>query len=527
MGGNTELILICLVAIGLLQILAHKIRVPYPILLTVGGVVLALIPGLPAIHLDPQLVFNLFLPPLIFPGALFTSWRDFRTNLRPILFLAIGLVLFTMTAIAYVFHYLTGLPLGVGFVFGAIISPPDAVAALAVTHNLRVPRKIIVILEGESLVNDATSFISFRFAVAAVMTGVFSLAQASLHFVVVAIGGICVGLAVGWLATQVQKRLDDPPVQTMFSLLTPYVAYFGGETLHVSGILAVVIAGIYYGWYAPGIVSGRMRLQARPVWDMVVFILNGVLFMLIGLELPQVVHALPPASITQVANLAILVVSAIVLVRFVWMFGTSILPRLLSPSFRHENPAPWQHTALIAWIGMRGADSLAGALAIPLALPNGQPFPGRNLILLLTFCAIFGTLVLQGLTLSPLIRWLRIVDDRITDKEERLARLKANEAALARVESMGSVNRARPEVVNRLRSEYVDRIRQLRNEGAREEDAGRLFAPDFEELAREGLQAERDTVLRLRNEEAISDQALRRIQRDIDLAEARLHRPSA
>src|SRR5262249_47983347 len=203
---------------------------------------LALIPGLPSIHLEPDLVFDLFLPPLIYPAAVYTSWRDFRTNLRPILLLAIVLVLLTMAAIAYLFHFLTGLPLAVGFVFGAIISPPDAVAALAITKNLRVPRKIIVILEGESLVNDATSFISFRFAVGRVMTGSFSLQQASLRFLVVAAGGICVGLAVGWLATQVQKRLDDPPVQTMFSLLTPYVAYFSGERLHVSGILAVVIA---------------------------------------------------------------------------------------------------------------------------------------------------------------------------------------------------------------------------------------------------------------------------------------------
>jgi len=525
MGGNTELILICLVAVGLLAIVARRIRIPYPILLTVGGVVLALIPSLPAIHLEPELVFNLFLPPLIYPAAVYTSWRDFRANLRPILLLAIGLVLFTMTAIAFLFHYLTGLPLAVGFVFGAIISPPDAVAALAITHNLRVPRKIVVILEGESLVNDATSFISFRFAVAAVMTGGFSLNQAAVQFLFVAVGGICVGLVVGWLATQLQKRLDDPPVQTMFSLLTPYVAYFGGEALHVSGILAVVIAGMYYGWEAPRILSGRMRLQASPVWEMVVFVLNGVLFMLIGLELPQVIHALPPSSETRMAQLAILVVCAIVLVRFVWMFAASYWPRLLSRTIRHEGPAPWQHTALIAWTGMRGADSLAGALAIPFTLPSGEPFPGRNLILLLTFCVIFGTLVLQGLTLSPLIGWLRVVDDRITEKEERLARLKANEAALARVEAMQALNRSRPDVVQRLRSEYLDRIKQLHSDGSHKETVSRLFSPDFEELAREALQTERETVIQLRNEEAISDQALRRIQRDIDLAEARLQRP--
>jgi CPA1 family monovalent cation:H+ antiporter len=527
MGGNTELILIGLVGIGLLALLARKIRVPYPILLTIGGVVLALIPGLPSIKLDPQLVFNLFLPPLIYPAAVYTSWRDFRANLRPILLLAIGLVLLTVVAIAYLFHFLAGLPLAVGFVFGAIVSPPDAVAALAITHNLRVPRKIIVILEGESLVNDATSFISFRFAVAAVMTGTFSLSHAGVQFITVAAGGICVGLATGWLATQVQKRLDDPPVQTMFSLLTPYVAYFAGEQLHVSGILAVVIAGMFYGWQAPRILRGRMRLQALPVWEMVTFILNGVLFMLIGLELPQVMHALPPISPTRLVNLALLVLAATVLVRFVWMFGSSYLPFLFSKTFRHQSPAPWQHTALIAWTGMRGADSLAGALAIPFALPSGTPFPGRNLILLLTFCVIFGTLVLQGFTLSPLVRWLRIVDDRITEKEERLARLKANKAALARLEAMQSLNRNSSNAFERLRSEYVDRIDQLSDQTPHQEAPTSLFSPDFEGLAREALETERETVIQLRNEEAISDQALRRIQRDIDLAEARLQRAEA
>src|SRR5438094_7063147 len=420
MVGKTELILICLVAVALLAIIARKLRIPYPILLTIGGGVLALIPGLPAIHLDPKLVFNLFLPPLIYPAAVYTSWRDFRTNLRPIILLATVLVLATMAATAYLLHYLVGLPLAVGFVFGALISPPDAVAALAVTQHLRVPRRIIVILEGESLINDATSFISFRFAVASVMTGAFSLTQASLQFLLVATGGICVGFAIGWLATQVQKRLDDPPVQTMFSLLTPYVAYFCGEKLHVSGILAVVIAGIYYGWRAPRILSGRMRLQALPVWEMVTFILNGVLFMLVGLQLPQVVRSLPPGSATHAAKLAILVVLVMVLVRFAWIFGTNYLPCLLSEKSRRKNRVPWQQTALIAWTGMRGADSLAGALAIPFLLPNGEPFPGRDLIILLTFCVIYATLVLQGLTLAPLVSWLGVVDDHVIEKEERL-----------------------------------------------------------------------------------------------------------
>jgi CPA1 family monovalent cation:H+ antiporter len=309
-----------------------------------------------------------------------------------------------MTATALLFHWLFGLPWAVGFVFGAIISPPDAVAALSVTQHLRVPRKIIVILEGESLVNDATSFTSFRFAVAAVMTGSFSLGQASSRFVLVAAGGICIGVAVAWPATQVQKRLDDPPVQTMFYFLTPYVAYFSGEMLHVSGILAVVIAGIYYGRHAPRVLTARMRLQAVLVWEMVVFILNGLLFMLIGLQLPQVIHGLPPGAATGVAKLALLVFAAIVLIRFIWIFASTYLPRLLSRTFRQRSRAPWQHTTLIAWTGMRGADSLAGALAIPFVLPSGEPFPGRDLILSLTFCVIFATLVLQGLTLAPFNR---------------------------------------------------------------------------------------------------------------------------
>ena len=519
---KTELVLICLVAVALLAIVARKIQVPYPILLTVGGGVLALVPGLPAIHLDPQLVFNLFLPPLLYPAAVYTSWRDFRANLRSILPLAIFLVLLTMTGTAYVFHALTGLPLAVGFVFGALISPPDAVAALAMTKGLKVPRKIIVILEGESLVNDATSFISFRFAVAAVLTGTFSLGQASVRFLLVAAGGIVVGLATGWLATQVQKRLDDPPVQTVLSLLTPYVAYFSGEKLHVSGILAVVIAGIYYGWRAPRVLSGQMRLQAVPVWQMVVFILNGILFMLIGLQLPQVIHALSPDSAMTVAKLAILVLLVIVLIRFVWMFGANYLIRLFNRVFHHRTPPLWKHTAFIAWTGMRGADSLAGALAIPFVLTNGTPFPGRDLILLLTFCVIFGTLVVQGFTLKPLIRWLKIVDDHVPEKEERTARLKANEAALARIEEMGSSSQARPENVERLRSEYADRIRQLSKDTSHGETIRRLFSRDFEELAREALETERDTVITLRNDEAIDDEVLRRIQRDIDLAEARL-----
>jgi CPA1 family monovalent cation:H+ antiporter len=517
---ETDLMLVGLVVLGLLALAANRLPIPFPILLIGGGIALTLIPGVPAVHLDPELVFDLFLPPLIYPAAVYISWRDFRANITPILFLATGLVLVTMTSVAFLLHALAGLPLAVAFVFGAIISPPDAVAALSVTKDLQVPRRIVVILEGESLINDASSFISFRFALAAALTGFFSLEQAALQFLVVAAGGVCVGLAIGWLATQVQKRLDDPPVQTMFSLLTPYVSFFAAERLHVSGILSVVITGIYYGWRAPHFLTGRMRLQALPVWDMVQFLLNGALFMLIGLQLPGLLKTLSASQIVEIIRWSALVIAAITVVRFAWLFTSDYLA-----GFVHKGRGKkerWQDTALIAWTGMRGADSLAGALAIPFALPNGNAFPARDQVLFLTFCVIFGTLLLQGLTIAPLVRSLGIVNDHVTDIEERRARLKANEAALARLASPALQKRARPAVVERLRAEYQDRIRQLQSETALETNRPHLFAPDFEELAREVLRTERETILRLRSEEAINDQALRRILRDIDLAEARL-----
>jgi CPA1 family monovalent cation:H+ antiporter len=519
MAQKAEFLLLTLALVALLALAARRLKTPYPIVVTLGGVLLGLVPGIPLIHLDPDLVFALFLPPLMYPAAVYTTWRDFRANLRPIIFLAVGLVLATMTAAAFLFHWLTGLPLAVGFVFGAIISPPDAVAALSVTRNLHVPKKIVSLLEGESLVNDATSFISFRFAVAAVMTGSFSLTEAGTRFLFVAAGGVCVGLAVGWLAARVQRRLDDPPVQTIFSLLTPYVAYFGGEELHVSGILAVVVAGMYYGWLAPRFLRGRMRLQALPVWEMVTFTLNGLLFILIGLQLPAVIRALAPGFATKGLRFGALTLSAIVLVRFTWMFGSVFLSRLFGLRVRGEK---WQHTFLLSWTSIRGADSLAGALAIPFMLPDGSPFPGRDLILLLTFCIIFGTLIVQGFTLAPLVRLLKVPDDHGSELEERLARLKANEAALAKLEQVKTSNTIRHESFERLRLEYVDRIKQLRRECAPLENGAPIFSPDYDDLARQALQTERETVIELRNHEQLDNQALRRIQRDLDLAEARL-----
>jgi len=527
MMREIDLILALLVVVACLSLLARRIRIPHPILLVIGGLILGLVPGLPRIHLDPQLVLLIFLPPLLYPAALFTSWRDFRANLRPILWLAVGLVLFTTVATAWLAHALIGLPWATAFVLGAIISPPDAVAATAIIERLRVPRRIVAILEGESLVNDAASFTAFRFAVAAVMTGAFSIADASLKFLVVGIGGIVVGLGAGWIFTFIQRRLDDPPVQTTLSLLMPFATYLAAEALGVSGILAVVIAGLYIGWRSPEVVSSRMRLQAYPVWEMVVFILNGLIFILIGLQLPEVREALSGQSILASIWSALLVVIGVILIRIVWVFAVTYLPRLMSRKFRKRNPyPPWRGVALVAWIGMRGADSLIAALALPLWINNGSPFPDRDLIFFLTFSVILGTLVLQGLSLSSIIRWLGVVDDGSLEREERGARLKANQAALVRVNEISESRSLRPDTVHRLRAEYEDRIRQLEIETPEPGDhEGGLFSSEYEELAHEALMTERKAILQLRNERVINDDVLRRIQRDIDFAEARLKRP--
>ena len=406
----------------------------------------------------------------------------------------------------------------------AIVSPPDAVAATAITERLRVPRRIVTILEGESLVNDATALVTYRFAVAAVLTGTFSLPQAALRFVIAAAGGIALGLLVGWIAGNIHKRLDDPPVQVTISLLTPFAAYLPADRLGLSGVLAVVVAGLYLGWRAPEIVTARMRLQSFPVWEMVVFLLNGVIFILIGLQLPEVVRHLSGQSIGRLSAQAALISVAVILIRILWVFPATYFPRMLSKTLRARAPYPhWKHVAIVAWTGMRGVVSLAAALALPLTLPNGAPFPGRDFILLFTFSVILATLVLQGLSLPPIIRWLNVVDDGLAEQEEREARLKANEAALARLNELS--DRADPTALERLRGEYEDRIRQLEVcDPDSDSTKTHLYTDTYHKLLSEALAVERRTVIQLRNEQIINDAVLRRIQRDLDLAEGRLER---
>jgi CPA1 family monovalent cation:H+ antiporter len=524
--GVAEIFVGLLLAVAVLALVARKLTIPYPILFVGGGLLIGLIPKLPKVRLNPELVFLFFLPPLLFPAALLTSWRDFRANLRPIGLLAVGLVLFTTAAVGYLAHYFMGLPLAAGFVLGAIISPPDAIAATAIANRLKIPRRIVTILEGESLANDATALVAYRFAVAAVTTGSFSLARASGQFLYVGIGGILVGLLIGWLAEQLHKRVDDPPIEITVSLLTPFAAYLLAERLDTSGVLAVVTAGLYLGRRLPELITFKTRLQGGPFWEMVEFLLNGFVFILIGLQLPEVLRALSGDAIPLRRDLwyALLISLAVILIRILWVFPATYLPRLIFKKLCRADPYPkWQHVTIVAWTGMRGVVSLAAALALPLTIQNDAPFPGRDLILFLTFCVILVTLVVQGLSLPPIIRWLGVKDDGAMEKEERLARLKANHAALTRLNEIELADPSKADALRRLRAEYEDHIRQV--DGVDPASANtplRLFSSEYERLSHEALLLERQTILELRNQGAINDEVLRRIQRDIDLAEARL-----
>ncbi len=521
---HAEPVVLLFILVAALVIVANKLSVPYPVLLVLGGLALSFVPFLPVIRLDPDLVLFFFLPPLLYPAALFTSWRDFRRNLRPILFLAIGLVLLTMTVVAWVAHsFIAGLPWAAAFALGAIVSPPDAVAAEAILKRLRVPARIQAILGGESLVNDATALVAYQFAVAAMVTGQFSLGKASLRFVLVGAGGVALGLLVGVVMRWVQRQLDDPPVQITISLLTPFAAYLLAERLYVSGVLATVAAGVYLGWHSTAL-SARTRLQAQAFWEMIAFLLNGFIFIMIGLQLPGILRNLSHEPLSRLTIYAFLISATVVVVRIAWVFPATYLPRWLSPKMRARDPVPpWQHNVLVAWAGMRGVVSLAAAFALPLVLGNGQPFPGRSYILFLTFCVILTTLVFQGLTLPILIRKLGVEDDGVVNREERQARLQANEAAVDFIEQKALEEHLPEDVMVRVRAEYCDRIEQL-NACCEENGnpSGVITTPIYQRLQHGALQIERQTIISLRNSQQINDEALRRIQRDLDLAEARL-----
>ena len=536
-----EIILGLLVAVVALATLATRLKIPYPILLVLGGSALGFVPGLPPVVLDPELVFLLFLPPLLYVSAIFTSWRDFRANVRAISLLAVGLVLMTTFVVAAVAHTVTGLPWAAAFVLGAIVSPTDAIAATTVAQRLGVPRRIVTILEGESLVNDATGIVAYRLAVAAVVTGAFSVWEAGLQFVVGAAGGIAVGFAVGWLVVWARRHLsEDPSIQNIVSLLTPFVAYLAAEELphslwellhqllgvpgdlYFSGVLAVVTTGLYLGRKGPYIISSGTRLQGYAMWELITFLLNGLIFILIGLQLRSVVARLDVYSAGELIFYAVLVSLTVILVRMLWVFPATYVPRWVSRRLRERDPPPpWRSVSIVAWTGMRGVISLAAALALPFQASGGQ-FPDRDLIIFLTFCVILATLVVQGLSLPALIRALGLEDDRIGEKEETHGRIQVAEAALERLDELGEEEWVREDTAERVRGLYTYRRNRFASRFDGDPDGVEERSADYQRLMSELLGAQRQRLISMRDEGSIGDEVMHRIERDLDLEESRL-----
>jgi len=522
-----------LTVVALLALVARKVHLPYPIVLVLGGLVIALVPRLPPVQLAPDTVFLVFLPPLIYAGGWFTSLRDFRANLRPIALLAIGLVLFTVVCVAGLVHELPpGLPWASAFALGAIVAPTDAIAATAILQRLGAPRRIVTVLEGESLLNDASGLIAFNFAVMAYRTGGFSLLDAGGQFVVSGAGGVAIGLAMAWLINQVQRRIEDPPIEITLSVLVPYAIYLAANGLHLSGVLAVAVAGIYAGWASPQTFSAATRIRALAVWQVLIFVLNGLVFVLIGLQLPAVRDGLGgqpggPLVIAAAVSLAVIVI------RFVWVFPAAYLPRL--PMWvRRRDPYPgWRNVVVVGWTGIRGVVSLAAALSLP------RGIPGRDLMLLVTFVVILVTLVLQGLSLPLLLRRLGVADDGAAVEEELEARTRAIDAALDRLDLLADQEWTRDEGIAWMRRYYGKRRKTVdtrfgrldhdhTEDGHQHEDgedhveAHRARQESWRRLRQELLSAERTTLVGLRNAGVIGDEVLHRVERDLDLEEVQL-----
>jgi monovalent cation/hydrogen antiporter len=512
-------LLALMIAVAGLSVLARMVRVPYPILLVLGGLVLGFAPGMPTVELPPELVLVAFLPPLLYWAGFFSSPRDLRADARAISTAAIGLVLATTVAVAAVAHAMVdGLGWPAAFALGAIVSPTDPLAASAIGRRLGVPRRLITVLEGESLVNDATALVAYRIAVAAAVSGSFVLWQAGLRFLVTAAGGVVVGLLAGWLVAELRRRLDDPVVEIVVSVFTGYAAYLPAELLGVSGVLAAVTAGLYVGWRAPELASASTRLLGFSFWEVLVYLANAVLFILVGLQLQPILDGLGGTAVAQLVGQGLLISAVVIAVRVVWMFTVPYLIRLVDrrPSQVMRRVGA-RERLVMGWSGMRGAVSLAAALALPLN------FPMRNLILFLTFAVILATLVVQGLTLPTLIQRLRLHSDSTEEHEELRARLTATQAALERLDQLAGEAWTRDDTVERLHGLYEFRRRRLKARAGKIEDDGaedRSLA--YQRLVHELLQAQRQAIVRLRNQGVISNEVMHRVERELDLEDSRL-----
>jgi Na+/H+ antiporter len=525
--GQAELLIAgLLVAVAGLSALARRLSVPYPIVLVLGGALLGFVPGLPEVKLDPEVVLLVFLPPILYGESVFANFGDFRANLRALTLSAVGLVLATVCAVAWAAHALVpGLPWEAAFVLGAIVSPTDPLAASTIMRRLDVPRRLVSSIEGEGLFNDATALVAYRVAVAAVVAESFSLADAGLRFVLGASGGVVIGIAIGWIVAEIRKRTTDAQLSVTISLLTGYAAFVPADAIGASGVLATVAAGIYMGIRGPGILPARARLQGYFVWDILDFLINATLFVLIGLQLRAVVGGLSGQPATTLVVYALAVTGAVVGTRLAWFFTVPYLIRAIDrrPAQRARRVgARWR--LVMAWSGMRGAVSLAVALALPHAVSAGDGFPKRDLIVFLTFSVILFTLVVQGLSLPALIRRLGVGDGGADAEEEVRARLVATKAAIAQLDALAGEEWTRDETVERMRALYEYRKRRFAaRAGKIEDDEGyedRSLA--YQQMVQLVLGAQREALLRMRGEGELSNEAMNRSLRELDLEESRL-----
>lgn len=527
---NEAMVLVTfLSAVVVLSIMAKRFNIPYPISFVIGGVGLAFARNLPRPHLDPEIILLIVLPPLLYSAAWSTDWLELKRNWRPISLLAFGLVAFTTVVVAVAVHAVVpgfGWPLA--FTLGAIVSPPDAVAAEAIFERIAIPRRIAAIILGECLVNDATALVLYRFALVAAVSGTFSLAHASLSFVVVALGGVLVGVVAALLLEAVlrymrKRGFDDPTISSVVFLLAPFAAYLPADALHESGVLAAVTAGIMLSWRSRLFIDSETRVIGSAVWRVLTYVLNAFAFLLIGLQLPMILAELEP-HVRDYALYGAMISVLVIVVRLVWVFPATFVPRWLSRSLRARDPNPsWRSVTVIGWSGMRGIVSLATALALPYTF-GAQPFPQRGPTIFFTVCVVFATLVLQGLTLGPLIEWFGLTEASKDQRREGRLRIRALEAGMARLRDEERRHDAGPylELAERILGEYERRINVLRGKAAKDEKQDVTESRIDRRLQKLALDAERRTIMRMREEGEIPDTIFRSIEYDLDLAALRL-----
>ena len=545
--AGLELVLLLLAVSAGLRLVAERLTIPYATVLVVGGFLLALVPGTPRVTLDPDVLFLVFIPPLLYGGAISFPFRDFKRELGPIIRLSVVMVVVSTAAVAAIAHALhPAFTWSAAIVLGAIVSPPDPVAVLSVMRSLRVPRSVTSILEGEGLLNDATALVIYRLAVVAAVTGAFSLSQAALQFLLAAGGGIVIGLVIGILATHVHRVTRMVPVvSTTISLLTPFASYLLADLVGVSGVLAVVTTGMYASRTVPKVIGPALRIQVAGMWTVVTFMLESLVFILVGLELPYVARAINTLPLRELLWEGVIVSVCVILVRLIWVFPSTYFFRAIGRWMRrsHEPPPPWRSVLFIGWAGLRGADSLVLALALPLQTASGAPFVARDQIIFITFSVIFITLVLQGPTLAPFARRLEGGDNLEEAAEEAHARLVAVEAGLKELDKLGVESSVEPEVVRYLRGRHRQRARRWASVEAdtHEDEPDNLkhehftIAPshkaavvdeqratEYRRIRAAMIRAEQESLLDLRDKGVIPDDVMRRIQRDLDLESMQL-----